>query len=83
MLNWSGERVVPPGASVVEMVEAILPTEKIMPCSVFLQGSTGREPVCRRPRAGRARPRADHPDRLTPERRGVQESAGAVESWSM
>src|SRR5215470_11774599 len=48
-----------PGASVVEMVEAImLDKKKIVPCSVYLQGEYGVRPVRRRAvQAGRARAR--------------------------
>ena len=66
-----------PGASVVEMVEAILlDKKKILPCSVYLQGEYGvREPVRRRAvQARRARARADHRDQADAGgRRGVQE----------
>ena len=76
-----------PGASVVEMVEAILlDKKKILPCSVFLQGEYGvQRPVRRRAvQARRARPRADHRDQADARRRrGVQEvGRRRSRSWS-
>ena len=69
-----------PGASVVEMVEAILlDKKKILPCSVFLQGEYGvRDLFVGVPvQARRARPRADHRDQADAGRgRGVQEVGG-------
>ena len=72
-----------PGASAVEMVEAILlDKKKILPCSVFLQGEYGvQRPVRRRAvQARRARPREDHRDQADAGRgRRVQEVGGGGE----